>query len=141
MTEPTPMVLTSQEHRELHQRWEGWKDANEDRVRLAYSLFARAERSVLAFGPHLDGTWINKWQLHEDVYGPIDPVDDVLEVMLFPQHNPPMVDRAEIMDCVKRMIVEHEKYGSDGLYMPRSVILGWIAKQHDLIRSDIEEAA
>lgn len=135
-----PLVLTNKEHRICHERWLRWKQDFSDRVNLAKRIFHRAERSVLAFGPHLDGMWIDKWQLHEDVYGPYDPVDDLLEVLHFPPHSE-LVDRTRVINRVKELIRDHESYGAGSGYAERSVVMGWIIRQHDAILSDLKEVA
>lgn len=136
-----PLILTNKEHRVCHERWLRWKLDYRDRVGLVKRLFDLAESSVRAFGPHLDDVWfLDQHKLYEEAYGTFDPVDTLLEAMHFPA-NSPIVSRAKYMEQVKGLICEHETYGSDGNYMPRSVILGWIARQHDLLLGDINEAA
>lgn len=142
MTLDAPLILTTKDHRECHERWHRFKAEFADRVVLAKKLFDLTEASVRSFGPHLgDVWWISTEKLYEDVYGKYEPVDLLLDALHFPPHNFPAVDRTRIHDSVRKLIREHEEYGSDGNYMPRSVILGWVIRQHDLILSDIQEAA
>lgn len=141
MTLDSPPILTSKQHRECHERWIAWKANFPDRVRLVKSAFEIAEASVRAFGPHLqDLWWIDGKRLYQDVYGTVDPIMHLLDVLNFPDHSS-IVDRTKYAAHVSALIREHEDYGSDGNYMPRSVILGWVVRQHDLILSDINEAA
>lgn len=141
MTDDAPLILTTKDHRICHERWLRWKLDFSDRVGLARRLFELAECSVRAFGPHLqDVWWLDRSRLYEDVYGHADPIDTLLDVMHFPSHSD-MVDRTRYVADVRKLILEHEDYGSDGNYMPRSVVLGWIARQHDLILGDLKEVA
>lgn len=136
-----PLILTNRQHRECHERWLRWKVDFQDRIGLVKRLFDLAESSVRAFGPHLDDVWfLDQARLHEEVYGRFDPVDTLLDAMHFPA-NSEMVQRPKYIEQVKSLIREHEDYGSDGCYMPRSVILGWIAREHDALLGDINEAA
>lgn len=136
-----PLILLTKDHKTCHNRWLQFKRDFPDRISIAKKLFEIAEASVRAFGPHMDDVWwIDQHKLYEEVYGKYDPVDLLLDAMHFPAHSD-MVDRTRTIGQVKSLVREHEDYGSDGNYMPRSVILGWIARHHDLILSDLNEAA
>jgi len=136
-----PLILTTAQHRECHERWLRWKNEFPDRIGIVKKVFELAEASVRAFGPHMDDVWwIDQSKLHEEVYGKYDPVDMLLDALHFPPHSQ-IVDRARRISDVGSLIREHEDYGSDGNYMPRSVILGWIVRQHDQLLGDINEAA
>jgi len=135
-----PMVLTTKQHRTCHQRWERFKRTHPSRISLCERLFNLAERSVLAFGPHVtDVAWLNSGSIRGDVYGTYDPVDTLLEALLFPADTA-LVPRSRYTSQVVGLIAEHEQHGSDGLYMPRSVVLGWICREHDLLLGDLAEA-
>lgn len=134
-----PLILTNKQHRECHERWARFKAEHPDRVAIAKRQFDVAECSVRAFGPHIeDVTWLDSHSLYEQVYGKFDPVDTLLEVLFFPPDSP-LVDRHRYVESVKALIREHEDYGGEGNYMPRSVILGWVIRQHDLLLCDITE--
>lgn len=136
-----PLILLTKDHRVCHERWLRFKLDFADRINIAKKMFEIAEASVRAFGPHMDDVWwVDQSRLYEDVYGKYDPVDMLLDALHFPAHSD-MVDRTRYIGQVKSLIREHEDYGSDGNYMPRSVILGWIVRQHDLILGDLNEAA
>ncbi|MDB4261661.1 hypothetical protein N9878_02205 [bacterium] len=136
-----PLILTTKEHKACHERWIRFKRDFSDRAYLIKRLFDLAEASVRAFGPHLnDVAWLDSGRLYDAVYGSCDPVDLLLDAMHFPRHSE-VVDRPRTIQDVTALIMEHEQHGSDGLYMPRSVILGWIARRHDHILGDIGEAA
>jgi hypothetical protein len=136
-----PLILTTKDHRQCHDRWHQWKLNYIDRVGITKRLFNLAESSVRAFGPHVDDVrWIDAVTLKADVYGNMEPIDLLLDVLHFPADSE-MVMRKRFIGDVRALIHEHEQYGSDGLYMPRSVILGWIIWQHDLLLSDIKEVA
>lgn len=136
-----PLILTTREQSQCHERWLRWKKDFADRVNLVKRLFDMSEASIRSFGPHVhDVWWINLDKLHEDVYGRYDPLDNLLEALHFPAQSD-MVDRGRYMDSLRKLILEHEDYGNGGNYMPRSVILGWVIRQHDTILSDLNEAA
>lgn len=141
MTLDSPLVLTTKTQRLCHERWLQFKKDFPDRVTLAKKMFDLAEASFRFYGPHLtDINWIRPEMLYEMCYGTFEPADMLLDVMHFPAHSD-AVDRTRIIDSIRLLVREHEDYGSDGNYMPRSVILGWIARQHDLILRDLAEAA
>ena len=135
-----PLILTTKDHRECHERWHRFKDEFPDRIGLVKKLFDFTEVASRSFGPHVtDARWLDTDEIYRDVYGKHHPFDYLLDAMHFPAHSFPAVDRTRVIEDIDRLIQEHEEFGSDGNYMPRSVILGWIARQHDAILSDSQE--
>lgn len=132
-----PMILTSREHGECEARWARYKRESGANIPLLYRLFDLAERSVEAFADEMPG-WIGAGELFEAVYGSYAPIDTLLEALHFPPDSP-LVNRSRYVEQVYDLILEHERHGSDDLYMPRSVVLGWIVQQHDTVLRMVEE--
>ena len=129
------------EERALHDRWLRWKRDFPGRIFLAKRQFDYAEASVRAFGPHItDVGWLDSGKLYEDVYGGYDPIDFLLDVMHFPVHSD-MVDRTVYISRVRDLMAERVCRDNGEDYMPRSIVLGWICREHDLLLSDLAEVA
>ena len=123
-----PLILTNREHRECHDLWHRWKVEFGDRVRVVKGLFGLAERSILQKEMPTDPTM---W---------VDVVEVLLDALHFPVHSD-LVDRSRISRGVRTLIIEHEKYGAGSGYAERSVVLGWVIREHDLLLRDLEEVA
>lgn len=132
-----PMILTNREHAECETRWARCKREGTVHVPLIYRLFDLAERSVEVMADEMPA-WINDGDLFEAFYGHFSPIDTLLEALHFPPDSP-IVSRTRYVEQVYDLILEHEQHGSGGLYMPRSVVLGWIVLQHDRLLSLISE--
>ena len=121
-----PLILTNKEHRECHDLWHRWKAAHADRVCVVKGLFDLAERSILQKEMPTDPTM---W---------VDVVEVLLDALHFPAHSD-LVDRSLMHRGVRTLIIEHEKYGAGSGYAERSVVLGWVVREHDLILRDLAE--
>jgi len=123
-----PLILTNKEHRECHELWHRWKAEFGDRVRVVKGLFDLAERSILQKEMPTDPTM---W---------VDVVEVLLDALHFPAHSD-LVDRSLMHRGVRSLIIEHEKYGAGSGYAERSVVLGWVVREHDFLLRDLEEVA
>ncbi|MEM6260732.1 MAG: hypothetical protein AAGI37_20990 [Planctomycetota bacterium] len=133
---PIPMILTTRERDQAESAYREWRSAWPGCVRIAHDLFRLVEYAEEAFGPHVqDIAWLDAAELRRHAYGPVDPIDLLLNAMDFPPESAELangsgVSREWVRRGVRGLIQEGMSTDLTDDYMPRSIVMGWIVLAH-----------